>query len=92
MILDSTYNKFIIFWVITIPYGAFISASLSVTFLTLDRFFTIALSTKYTLTQRNQLGVLNVSCQILIYIFFVYVQVQGYPGSFNTHEYISKQF
>lgn len=80
------------FWVITISYSAFISVSLSVTFLTIDRFFTIALPIKYCEKPRKLLAVVNVCSQVILYFTFVFLQVQGYPGISSINEYISKFF
>lgn len=76
------------FWFALLYYGFLLPASLSVTFLTIDRSLTV-LTTKYTSHRRNQLAVLNVMCQILLCLVFVITQYY-YADIPNFGDYDSK--
>lgn len=72
--LDTKYNALFIFVFGILSFGFILTTSLSVTFLITDRFLTV-LTTKYTYKVREKLAVINVTCQVMLYIIFVFTQV-----------------
>lgn len=87
---ESIYNKFIMYWSITLLYTLFLSVSLSITFLTLDRFLTLIFPSKYTNLDRNVLAKLNVVGQICLYIVFITFQITQIDWNVNFSDTTSK--
>lgn len=87
---ESQFNKFTLFWALSLTYSCYISMSLSVTFLTLDRLFTIILKWRYTTRRRTQLAVLNVIGQIILYFVFLYNETLHPPSWDDLNVYICK--
>lgn len=87
---DSKYNKFLLFWAILLSFAMFMSVSVSVGFLSLDRVFCVTLTDSYTDQKRRYLAILNLTTQILFYSIVVYVESEGNRETDALFEEVSK--